>query len=134
LISNIRCSIFGVRENKIIASTHARYAGTVNGGCSEKNIFSRPGDVPSQRISSPIEGVARKRVQPGSPVVKTRIISTPVPKQEISSPDTRLINPRFATLIRERTDPMDPQSTTHHAADPKKTPATNSVADKEEVP
>ena len=102
---------------------------------SEKNIFSRPGDVPSQMISSPIEGVARKRVvQPGSPVVKTRIISTPVPKQEISSPDTRLINPRFATLIRERTDPMDPQSTTHHTADPKKTPATNSAADKEEVP
>jgi hypothetical protein len=61
-------------------------------------------------------------------------MSTPAPKQEISSPDTRLINARFAVLMRERTDPMDPQSTTHHTVDPKKTPATNSAADRNEVP
>jgi hypothetical protein len=75
-----------------------------------------------------------KIVHLGSPIAIRRRISTPVPKQEISSPDTRLINPRFATLIRERTDPMDPQSTTHHTVEPKKTPATNYAADREDVP
>jgi hypothetical protein len=61
-------------------------------------------------------------------------MSIPAPKQEISSPETWLINARFAVLMRERTDPMDPQSTTHHTVEPKKTPATNSAADKKEVP
>jgi hypothetical protein len=50
------------------------------------------------------------------------------PKHEISTPEIRLINPRFFTLIRERTEPTDPQRIIHHTTDPKKTPATNSAA------
>ena len=36
--------------------------------------------------------------------------------------------------MRERTDPIDPQSTTHQTVEPKNTPATNSAADRKEVP
>jgi hypothetical protein len=102
---------------------------------SKKYVFFGPGDVRSRRISFTILEITRiPVVHPKSPIVITRRISTPAPKQEISSPDTRFIRPRFSALIRERTDPMDPQSTTHHTVEPKKTPATNSAADRKEVP
>jgi hypothetical protein len=55
-------------------------------------------------------------------------MSIPAPKHEISTPEIRFINPRFFTLIRERTEPTDPHRIIHHTTDPKKTPATNSAA------
>jgi hypothetical protein len=67
-------------------------------------------------------------------VVITRRRSMPAPKQEISIPDTRLINPRFFPLMRVRTVPTDPQRITHQATDPKNTPETNSTAERTEFP
>ena len=61
---------------------------------SEKYIFFCPGDVHSRILVPDTVDYARRVVHPGCPIVITRRISTPAPKQEISSPDTRLISPR----------------------------------------
>jgi hypothetical protein len=53
--------------------------------------------------------------------------SITAPKQQIIRPDIWLISLRLPALIRERTDPSELQSRTHHAAEPQKTPVTNSV-------
>ena len=66
------------------------------------------------------------------PDMTSKSSTIPTPKQTINTPEIRLITRKCPVLIRERTEPIEPQRMIHQSVEPKNTPPTNSDAEKTE--
>jgi hypothetical protein len=96
VIHGIRCSIFGVKENKIIPSSlNPGTPETANNRPVKRKCVFCQGDSAYKRGVRLVQKEDEDFAHQNNPIVITRRMSIPAPKQEMSTPDTRLMDLRF---------------------------------------